>query len=95
MYIELLNLTKIRFFGPAAATISLTPGLTTFVCVNGADKTALLQSLQRLFGITGERRRLRRQDLHVPAAESSASAQRTLHPETWSGLCRCQTPRLG
>lgn len=78
MYIEKLSLTNFRCFGPAAATIDLTPGLTTFVGVNGAGKTAALQALQRLFGITGEQRRLRRQDFHVPAAEPAAPAQRTL-----------------
>src|SRR5258706_16164993 len=78
MYIEQLLLTNFRCFGPAAATIDLTTGLTTFVGVNGAGKTAVLQALQRLFGITGEQRRLRRQDFHVPAAELVPPLQRTL-----------------
>lgn len=78
MYIEKLNMTNFRCFGPAATTVDLTPGLTTFIGVNGAGKTAVLQALQRLFGITGEQRRLRRRDFHVPAAEAAAPAQRTL-----------------
>jgi putative ATP-dependent endonuclease of OLD family len=78
MYIEELSLANFRCFGPAGATIDLTPGLTAFVGVNGAGKTAVLQALQRLFGITGEQRRLRRQDFHVPTAEPAAPAQRTL-----------------
>lgn len=78
MYIEKLSLTNFRCFGPAETTIDLTPGLTTFVGVNGAGKTAVLQALQRLFGITGEQRRLRRQDFHVPASEPATPAQRTL-----------------
>lgn len=69
MYIEQLSLTNFRCFGPGATTIDLMPGLTAFIGVNGAGKTAVLQALQRLFGITGEQRRLRRQDFHVPAAE--------------------------
>ncbi|MGY8683426.1 AAA family ATPase [Bradyrhizobium sp. UFLA05-153] len=78
MHIETLCLTNFRCFGPAVSAIDLTAGLTTFVGVNGAGKTAVLQALQRLFGITGEQRRLRRQDFHVPAEEPAAPAQRTL-----------------
>lgn len=78
MYIEKLSLANFRCFGPAVTMIDLTPGLTTFIGVNGAGKTAVMQALQRLFGISGEQRRLRRQDFHIPAAEPAAPAQRTL-----------------
>ncbi|WP_316173066.1 ATP-dependent nuclease [Bradyrhizobium sp. SZCCHNRI2049] len=78
MHIEKLSLTNFRCFGPAVMTIDLSPGLTAFVGVNGAGKTAVLQAFQRLFGITGEQRRLRRQDFHVPASGPVAPAQRTL-----------------
>lgn len=77
MFIERLSLTNFRCFGPEATSIGLTSGLTTFVGVNGAGKTALMQSLQRLFGVTGDQRRLRRQDFHVPAAELVAPLQRS------------------
>jgi putative ATP-dependent endonuclease of OLD family len=77
MFIERLSLTNFRCFGPDALTIDLTSGLTAFVGVNGAGKTAVMQALQRLFGITGDHRRLRRQDFHVPAAEMVAPVQRT------------------
>jgi len=78
MYIEQLLLTGFRCFGPAGTSIDLMSGLTAFVGVNGAGKTAVLQALQRLFGVTGEQRRLRRQDFHVPAAEAAPPLQRTL-----------------
>lgn len=78
MHIEQLILTNFRCFGPAPTTIDLNSGLTTFVGANGAGKTAVLQALQRLFGITGDQRRLRRQDFHAPAAEPAAPLQRTL-----------------
>lgn len=78
MFIERLTLTNFRCFGPEVTTIELAPGLTAFVGVNGAGKTAVMQALQRLFGITGEQRRLRRQDFHVPAAEDVAPQQRHL-----------------
>jgi putative ATP-dependent endonuclease of the OLD family len=77
MFIERLTLANFRCFGPEATTIELTSGLTTFVGVNGAGKTAVMQALQRLFGITGDHRRLRRHDFHVPATELLAPLQRT------------------
>lgn len=78
MFIEQLILTSFRCFGPVPTLIQLEPGLSTFIGVNGAGKTAVLQAMQRLFGITGEQRRLRRQDFHVPAAEVMAPGQRSL-----------------
>jgi putative ATP-dependent endonuclease of the OLD family len=77
MFIERISLTNFRCFGPETTPIDLTSGLTAFVGVNGAGKTAVMQALQRLFGITGDHRRLRRQDFHVPAAELLAPLQRT------------------
>jgi putative ATP-dependent endonuclease of OLD family len=60
----------------APTTIDLTSGLTTFVGVNGAGKTAVMQALQRLFGVTGDRRRVRRQDFHIPSTELATPPQR-------------------
>jgi len=78
MFIERLTLTNFRCFGPNSTAIDLSNGLTTFIGVNGAGKTATLQALQRLFGITGDQRRLRRQDFYVPALEMAPPLQRTL-----------------
>lgn len=78
MFIERLSLTNFRCFGPVATSVDLTSGLTTFVGVNGAGKTALMQVLQRLFGVTSDQRRLRRQDFHVPSTELAAPLQRNL-----------------
>lgn len=76
MFIERLVLTNFRCFGPAPTTIELTAGLTAFVGVNGAGKTAVMLALQRLFGVTGDQRRLRRQDFHVPVAEAAPPRER-------------------
>src|SRR5258708_39180029 len=75
MFIERLILTNFRCFGPEARSIDLAHGLTAFVGVNGAGKTAVMQALQRLFGVTGEQRRLRRPDFHIPIAEAGALLQ--------------------
>lgn len=81
MYIERLVLAGFRGFGPEQTTIDLTPGLTAFVGANGAGKTAAMQAMQRLFGITADQRRLRRQDFHIPANEDATPAQRTFFLE--------------
>lgn len=78
MFIEKLVLKNFRCFGPEATEISLVNGLTAFVGVNGAGKTAVLQALQRMFGVVGDQRRLRRQDFHVPAGELAPVLNRTL-----------------
>src|SRR5262245_28926346 len=81
MFIERLVLTGFRCFGPQGCRIDLSSRLTAFVGVNGAGKTAVMQALQRLFGVTEKERRLRRQDFHIPIAEPTPPRQRTLSIE--------------
>jgi putative ATP-dependent endonuclease of OLD family len=78
MYIESLNFTSFRCFGPQGQRIDLEPGLTAFVGANGTGKTALMQAMLRLFGITADQRRVRRQDFHVPAVEDAPVLERAL-----------------
>lgn len=78
MFIEHLLLANFRCFGPQPTTIHLSRELTAFVGVNGSGKTAVMQCLQRLFGVTADQRRLRRQDFHIPSAEENAALQRSL-----------------
>jgi len=77
MFIERLILSHFRCFGPEPVTIHLDQGLTTFVGTNGSGKTAVMQALQRLFGVTGDQRRVRRQDFHIPASEASIPQTRS------------------
>src|SRR4051812_26825108 len=78
MYIERVVLQNFRCFGPALTTIDLDPGLTALIGGNGAGKTAVCQSLLRLFGVTPEQRQVRISDFHVPAQEQTAPQSRTL-----------------
>jgi predicted ATP-dependent endonuclease of OLD family len=77
MFLERLTLTNFRCFGPTETTIGFTQGVTAFVGANGAGKTVVMQALQRLFGVTGDQRRIRRQDFHVPASEEIEPQQRS------------------
>lgn len=78
MHLERLILAGFRCFGAEPVAIPLSAGLTTFIGANGAGKTAVMQALQRLFGISAEQRRLRRQDFHIPSTEAATPAQREL-----------------
>lgn len=78
MFIERLTLTNFRCYGPVETSVDLGPGLTAFVGINGAGKTAMMQALQRLFGVTNDQRRLRREDFHIPTSELVVPTQRNL-----------------
>ncbi|MGN6826420.1 ATP-dependent nuclease [Paucibacter sp. M5-1] len=81
MYIELVTLTNFRCFGAQGTKLSLDSSLTALVGANGSGKTAVMQCLQRLFGMTAEQRRLRRRDFHVPANEKAVPPLRELSLE--------------
>lgn len=78
MHIERLGLENFRCFGPQQAHIVLGPSLVAFVGDNGTGKTAVMQALQRMFGVTSEQRRLRKQDFHIPRNEAERPLARTL-----------------
>jgi putative ATP-dependent endonuclease of the OLD family len=69
MFLERITLTGFRCFSATPARIEFVQQLTAFVGSNGSGKTAVMIALQRLFGITAEQRRIRRQDFHVPVEE--------------------------
>lgn len=65
MLIERLIVSNFRCFGPAPASIPLDSELTCQIGSNGSGKTAALQALVRLFGISGDHRRVRPGDFHI------------------------------
>lgn len=81
MHIESIALTNFQCFGAERTVINLGPELTAFIGTNGAGKTAALQSLQRLFGISNAERQVRIGDFHVPSTETAAPDSRTLRVE--------------
>ncbi len=78
MFLQCLWLTNFRCFGPVEQRIDMSKGVTAFIGANGSGKTAVMHALLRLFGMTAEQRRVRRQDFHVSATESVAPIQREL-----------------
>ncbi len=56
MHIESVTLRNFRCFGPEPTTATLGPDITALIGVNGAGKTAFIEVLRRLFGVTREER---------------------------------------
>jgi putative ATP-dependent endonuclease of OLD family len=83
MHLESLTLTNFRCFGPDPETVTFGKELTTFVGTNGSGKTAVMLALLRMFGVSGDQRRVRRQDFHVPTAEEETPAERHLMLEAF------------
>lgn len=69
MRIAELTLVNFRCFGPEGVVIPL-DGLTAFVGSNGSGKTAILQALTRLFGMSAQERLLEPGDFHLPPGKS-------------------------
>jgi putative ATP-dependent endonuclease of the OLD family len=90
MHIESLSLTNFRCFGPLTTLIPMEQDFTAFVGDNGAGKTAVMQALLRLFSISQEQRRLRRQDFHVPWKEEQPPTERQLAIEAILALPELQ-----
>lgn len=81
MLLERLILTNFRCFGPDPQSITFHSDVTAFVGTNGSGKTAVMQALLRMFGISNEHRTIRRQDFHVPLKEDTPPSERVLSLE--------------
>lgn len=73
MRIESVTLSGLRSFGSKPGTVDLANDLTTIVGPNASGKTALLQGLSKLFGVTRAQRTVQRSDFHLP--------QKIIHPQ--------------
>jgi putative ATP-dependent endonuclease of OLD family len=66
MRIESVTISGFRSFGPDGVEVDLTDDLTTVVGPNASGKTALLQAIGRVFGVTRSQRTVVRSDFHLP-----------------------------
>lgn len=69
MHIESVTITNFRCFGPEPTSVSLGPDVTALIGTNGAGKSAFIEALRRLFGVTREERTLTRADVHFGPGE--------------------------
>ena len=81
MKIETLTIRNFRCFGPGPETLSLETGVTAMVGGNGAGKTAALQALARLFGVSSSQRQVQRRDFHLRPGETELVSGATLSVE--------------
>lgn len=65
MYIDSITLKGFQSAGEEPHPISLTKDITTFVGANGVGKTAVLEALLRLFGVSEAQRRVQFSDFHI------------------------------
>ncbi|MBA3512295.1 MAG: AAA family ATPase [Sphingomonas sp.] len=70
MRLESVTLSGFRCFGPEPVTVSLAKDIVAVIGPNAAGKTALLQALAKLFGLTRAQRTVQRSDFHIGAQES-------------------------
>lgn len=78
MHIESVTITGFRCFGINPVTIPFSQGLTAIVGPNASGKTAVLQALMRLFGVTRTQRTIAPSDFYVPTTEVERPKSRTL-----------------
>jgi putative ATP-dependent endonuclease of the OLD family len=64
--IQSITVSGFRSFGPKPQKITLADDLTTVVGPNASGKTALLQTLAKMFGVSRAQRMLHRSDFHLP-----------------------------
>ena len=64
--IQSITIAGFRCFGPDPQLIEVAGDLTAIVGPNASGKTAVLQALCTLFGVTRARRTVRRSDFHLP-----------------------------
>jgi predicted ATP-dependent endonuclease of OLD family len=64
--IETITISGFRSFGAMPVTIALAGDLTAVIGPNASGKTALLQALAKLFGVTRAQRTIHRSDFHLP-----------------------------
>ena len=71
MKISSVTLCGFRCFAEQPTTIRLSDGITTLIGANGSGKTAFLEALTRVFGVTRDQRTVRRNDFYVAPEEVS------------------------
>lgn len=86
MKIERMTLKNFRCFGPEPTEINLGTGVTALVGGNGAGKTALLQALARLFGVTSGQRSVRLRDFHLLPEQQELPDESMLYLECILGF---------
>lgn len=81
MKLSELRIANFQCFGSNTQSISFDSSTTMVIGPNGSGKTAILQALSRMFDANPGRRRIRREDFHVPVNEANIPSERKLSIE--------------
>lgn len=73
MYISKINIKGFRAFNSEGVSIDLKNKLNVFIGLNSTGKTAALEALTKVFGITKAERDILRQDFHIAHEEDTDS----------------------
>ena len=73
MFLESITISGFRGFGPEPTSIPLSKSITALVGPNAAGKTALLQGLAKLFGISRTQRMVQKSDFHLGPGDNPDS----------------------
>jgi len=65
MRIESVRISGFRCFGPVPVVLAMADDITAVVGPNAAGKTALLQALAKVFGVSRAQRKVQRSDFHL------------------------------
>ncbi|MGE6323322.1 ATP-dependent nuclease [Pseudomonas oryzihabitans] len=68
-------LSNFRCFGPDPITVPISSEITAVIGPNAAGKTALLQALSKMFGVSRAQRTVLRSDFHLGAEETYADRE--------------------
>lgn len=71
MHIKKLTIKNFRSFGPDGAVFHFDHKLNAFIGSNSAGKTAALEALRKMFGVTFAEREIVREDFHINEADPS------------------------
>lgn len=81
MHISKIYIRGFRCFNTEGASIKINKRLNAFIGLNSSGKTAALEALKKMFGITNSERNISKQDFHVTPDEDDEVRERTLSIE--------------
>ena len=81
MRVSKINIHGFRGFNSKGVSISVDKRLNAFIGLNSSGKTAALEALRKLFGITNAERNINKQDFHVTCEDDDKVRERKLSIE--------------
>lgn len=81
MHISKISIRGFRCFNSNGVSIEIDKRLNAFIGLNSSGKTAALEALKKLFGITNAERNINKRDFHIAPEEGDEAQERFLSIE--------------